>query len=77
VAFTIKTRAVDVDDDESHVYHELLCFSSNAQCEWPSAEEVYAISQLHCFISILLRAIIVSQLLIAELDTIYNIFKNL
>ncbi|EZA50030.1 Protein vav [Ooceraea biroi] len=42
VAFTIKTRAVDVDD-ESHVYHELLCFSSNSQSEWPSAEKVYAI----------------------------------
>ncbi|XP_026826200.1 protein vav isoform X2 [Ooceraea biroi] len=38
VAFTIKTRAVDVDD-ESHVYHELLCFSSNSQSEWPSAEK--------------------------------------
>lgn len=44
VAFTIKTKAVDVD--ESQVYQELLCFSSNSQRDWPSAEKVYVVSQL-------------------------------
>ncbi|KAL6420434.1 hypothetical protein ACFW04_014438 [Cataglyphis niger] len=42
VAFTIKTKAVDVD--ESQVYQELLCFSSNSQRDWPSAEKGGAIS---------------------------------
>ncbi|KAL0109464.1 hypothetical protein PUN28_014493 [Cardiocondyla obscurior] len=42
VAFTIKTRAADVD--ESRVYHELLCFTSNSQRNWPSVEKSSAIS---------------------------------
>ncbi|XP_077274599.1 vav guanine nucleotide exchange factor isoform X2 [Temnothorax americanus] len=42
VAFTIKTRAADVD--ESRVYQELLCFSSNSQRNWPSVEKSSAIS---------------------------------
>ncbi|XP_011871795.1 PREDICTED: protein vav isoform X2 [Vollenhovia emeryi] len=42
VAFTIKTRASDVD--ESRVYQELLCFSSNSQRNWPSVEKSGAIS---------------------------------
>ncbi|XP_011636427.1 protein vav isoform X2 [Pogonomyrmex barbatus] len=42
VAFTIKTRAVDID--ESRVYQELLCFSSNSQRSWPSVEKSSAIS---------------------------------
>ncbi|XP_071569039.1 protein vav isoform X2 [Temnothorax nylanderi] len=42
VAFTIKTRAADVD--ESRVYQELLCFSSNSQHNWPSVEKSSAIS---------------------------------
>ncbi|XP_012537885.1 protein vav isoform X2 [Monomorium pharaonis] len=42
VAFTIKTRAEDVD--ESRVYQELLCFSSNSQRNWPSEEKSSAIS---------------------------------
>ncbi|XP_029175638.1 protein vav isoform X2 [Nylanderia fulva] len=42
VAFTIKTKAVDVD--ESQVYQELLCFSSNSQRDWPSTEKDGAIS---------------------------------
>ncbi|XP_015435864.1 PREDICTED: protein vav isoform X3 [Dufourea novaeangliae] len=42
VAFTIKPKGMDVD--ESQVYQELLCFSSNSQREWPSAEKDGAIS---------------------------------
>lgn len=45
VAFTIKTRAVDVD--ESRVYQELLCFSSNSQRNWPSVEKVHVILRLN------------------------------
>lgn len=45
MAFTIKTKAVDVD--ESKVYQELLCFSSNSQRDWPSVEKVY--SSFHGF----------------------------
>ncbi|XP_011701048.1 PREDICTED: protein vav isoform X2 [Wasmannia auropunctata] len=38
----LRTRAVDVD--ESRVYQELLCFSSNSQRNWPSVEKSSAIS---------------------------------
>lgn len=60
VAFTIKTKAVDVD--ESQVYQELLCFSSNSQRDWPSAEKVHVVSKLCNFKNILqvISAIIVS-----------------
>ncbi|XP_078045355.1 vav guanine nucleotide exchange factor isoform X3 [Augochlora pura] len=37
VAFTIKPKGMDVD--ESQVYQELLCFSSNSQHDWPSAQK--------------------------------------
>ncbi|XP_076280668.1 vav guanine nucleotide exchange factor isoform X2 [Lasioglossum baleicum] len=37
VAFTIKPKAMDVD--ESQVYQELLCFSSNSQHDWPSEKK--------------------------------------
>lgn len=36
--FTIKPKGMDVD--ESQVYQELLCFSSNSQHDWPSTEKV-------------------------------------
>lgn len=45
MAFTIRTKAVDVD--ESQVYQELLCFSSNSQHDWPSTEKVYVVSWFH------------------------------
>lgn len=54
VAFTIKTRAVDVD--ESRVYQELLCFSSNSQRNWPSVEKVHVILRLNNLKNILLKA---------------------
>ncbi|XP_076386994.1 vav guanine nucleotide exchange factor isoform X2 [Megachile rotundata] len=39
--FTIKPKGMDVD--ESQVYQELLCFSSNSQHDWPSTEKDGAI----------------------------------
>ncbi|XP_054008184.1 protein vav isoform X2 [Hylaeus anthracinus] len=42
VAFTMKPKGMDVD--ESQVYQELLCFSSNSQHDWPSTEKDGAIS---------------------------------
>ncbi|XP_060812268.1 protein vav isoform X2 [Bombus pascuorum] len=40
--FTMKPKSMDVD--ESQVYQELLCFSSNSQHDWPSTEKDGAIS---------------------------------
>ncbi|XP_076228297.1 vav guanine nucleotide exchange factor isoform X2 [Nomia melanderi] len=37
VAFTIKPKSMDLD--ESQVYQELLCFSSNSQHDWPSTKK--------------------------------------
>ncbi|XP_043526292.1 protein vav isoform X2 [Frieseomelitta varia] len=39
--FTMKSKGMDVD--ESQVYQELLCFSSNSQHDWPSTEKDGAI----------------------------------
>lgn len=44
VAFTMKPKGMDVD--ESQVYQELLCFSSNSQHDWPSTEKVSVVCNL-------------------------------
>ncbi|XP_076233173.1 vav guanine nucleotide exchange factor isoform X2 [Calliopsis andreniformis] len=42
VAFSMKPKVMDID--ESQVYQELLCFSSNSPHDWPSSEKDGAIS---------------------------------
>lgn len=44
VAFSMKPKGMDVD--ESQVYQELLCFSSNSQHDWPSTEKVSVVCNL-------------------------------
>lgn len=60
MAFTIKTKAVDVD--ESQVYQELLCFSSNSHRDWPSTEKVHVVSRLCNFKNILQKNTIIVSL---------------
>lgn len=43
--FTMKSKGMDVD--ESQVYQELLCFSSNSQHDWPSTEKVSVVCNLN------------------------------
>lgn len=44
----MKPKSMDVD--ESQVYQELLCFSSNSQHDWPSTEKVSVVCNLNvCF----------------------------
>lgn len=75
MAFTIKTKAVDVD--ESKVYQELLCFSSNSQRDWPSVEKVYVVSRFCSFMkSILLKKSQPSLYLIIFLQINQHIVRN-